>query len=41
MPPNTTNSVTVSEQFQKLDLEQLDREKGLYHDYPKISVSLL
>ncbi|KAL7309804.1 hypothetical protein PS15m_010644 [Mucor circinelloides] len=39
MPPNTTNNPieSISEQFQKLDLKALAREKGAYQVYPKIS----
>lgn len=37
MPPNTPE--TISEQFQKLDLKKLVREKGLYQVYPQVSVS--
>lgn len=41
MPPNTTTSTeTVSEQFKKLDLKQLVREKRLYQVYPQVSVSI-
>lgn len=41
MPPNTTNSTeTISEQFQKLDLKALAKEKGPYQIYPKTSVSV-
>lgn len=41
MPPNTTNSIeTISEQFQKLDLKALAKEKGPYQIYPKTSVSV-
>ena len=43
MPPNTTNNPieSISEQFQKLDLKALAREKGAYQVYPKISVSIV
>lgn len=42
MPPNTTNNSieSVSEQFQKLDLKALAREKGSYQVYPKTTVSI-
>ncbi|KAK4517174.1 uncharacterized protein ATC70_000506 [Mucor velutinosus] len=37
MAPNTTTPTeTISEQFQKLDLKALAREKGAYQVYPKI-----
>ncbi|KAG2206550.1 hypothetical protein INT47_008567 [Mucor saturninus] len=35
MPPNTPE--TISEQFKKLDLKKLVREKGLYQVYPQVS----
>lgn len=39
MAPNTTNpNESISEQFQKLDLKALAREKGAYQVYPKIHV---
>lgn len=39
MAPNTTTTTeTVSEQFQKLDLKALAREKGAYQVYPKTKV---
>ena len=41
MAPNTENKEeeTLSQQFKKLDLKALVREKGNYQIYPKISVS--
>ncbi|KAL7309169.1 hypothetical protein PS15m_011282 [Mucor circinelloides] len=36
MAPNTTPTETISEQFQKLDLKALAREKGSYQVYPKV-----
>lgn len=43
MPPNTTTNPieSISEQFQKLDLKALAREKGAYQVYPKTSVSIV
>lgn len=40
MAPNTTitSIETVSEQFQKLDLKALAKEKGSYQVFPKIHV---
>lgn len=40
-PDTTTAEETLSEQFQKLDLKTLAREKGNYQIYPKITVSTL
>jgi len=40
MAPNTTPAETISEQFQKLDLKALAREKGSYQVYPKVHVRL-
>jgi sulfonate dioxygenase len=42
MAPNTTveSIETISEQFQKLDLKALAREKGTYQVYPKTQVSI-
>lgn len=40
MSPNTSKAEeTLSEQFQKLDLKALAREKGNYQIYPQISVN--
>lgn len=43
MAPNTTTTSieTVSEQFQKLDLKALAKEKGSYQVFPKIHVRFI